>query len=78
MQVVDGVGAETEFGEDDQIDVLLAGLTDQRLMFDRVGLGISDVDDRSCRGDTHEAMGAARMERVGFGQGEVLRGLMLI
>ncbi|MNE66255.1 hypothetical protein D3C80_1617940 [compost metagenome] len=67
VQVVDGVGAQRQFGEDQQIHARLARLTDQPRVFVRVGGRVGDMDHRGRGGDAHEAMGAGGVEGMRLG-----------
>ncbi|MNI23697.1 hypothetical protein D3C73_772930 [compost metagenome] len=62
VQVVDGVGAQRQFGEDQQVHPLLARLADQPRVLLGVGGRIGDMDHRGRGGDAHEAMGARGVE----------------
>ena len=62
VQVVDGVGAQRQFGEDQQVCATFARLTDQGQMLLRIRLGVSHMNHRRRRRHAHEAVGLGGME----------------
>ena len=67
-QVVDGVAAEAQFREHQQVHALLAGLFDQRHMLVGVGDRVGGMHHRRGRGDADEAVGGGAVKPVGLGQ----------